>query len=324
MADRGVIAFLAKAIHIDEIFDVAQEGEGLLPGRYRIRNEGAALPLVTQKRYGRGSQDLAETVDQVHPTADFLEAIRTRGKLVTVIHKERVTYKAKRYPDCLLHLDEVTKLGNFLDIKADSAKSLEGFLGELGLEDWQKITKSYWELREEMGVSRFQLGVWQFHERFADYIMGVVSGTLTPIGFLCATLASGGSKVQMIIALASAGLCDGLSDAVAMSQTTQSGAVASSWKQITLFAKTMVGKVFIPLSFVPGVLFATENQTILLWTCALASSYLAVTALIQAIAQERAPLPSVARILAWGTGAVVTGMLLGRWIPELIQRIGGR
>lgn len=320
-AVSGLIAFLSKSHSSDEFYRIENHVAELEPGLYRIRDEGTDVPVVTVKHQGDGHNLFSQTIDFVSPTEEMLDVIRSNGKFVGVIEKSRVTYKANRHPGCLIHEDEVIGLGKFYDVKADSTNALDGFVTELGLASSKEIQHSYFEQKQEAGVSKFQLKVWKFHKEFEDYIIGVVSGTLTPLGFLSATVASGGSKSAMIIALLSAGLCDGLSDSVAASQSTQSGSRASPMDQAKMFAKTLLGKVAIPLTFVPMVMGAETNTAITYMSCTWAAALLAATAGVQAIAHERSVPASIGRILGWGTAAVGIGTTLGNFIPPLLENI---
>ncbi len=321
LANQGKIAYLSKSAPIDEFYEVSAAIPNVEAGTYRIRDEGAESPSVTVKKRGDGHAQLTETIDYIDPEEGMVDTIRSHGKLIGVVVKSRTTYKAKNHTDCLIHGDEVEGLGRFFDLKADSIESLDAFQNELGLSTEQEISPSYFEQRQEAGMSSRQLSVWKFHRQFEDYIMGVVSGTLTPIGFLSATVASGGSKSAMIIALLSAGLCDGLSDSVANSQSTQSGSRASVMDQAKLFAKTLTGKVAVPLTFVPMVLAAGSNTTITVVSSLWAAALLAGTASVQAIAHERSVPKAVGQILAWGGAAVGIGTALGNIVPPILERL---
>ena len=323
LANQGIISFLSKVSHCDEIYEVSQPGERLAAGVYRIRDEGAGKPVVTVKRHGNSRGEFAETIDFIDPDPAMINMIRGSGKLIAVIEKTRTTYKSKHFPDCLIHSDQVEKLGRFFDLKADSLQSMEKFVEELGLGSSPDVGRSYLDLKIEAGISRRQLAIWRFHERFKDYIQGVVSGTLTPLGFLTATVASGGSKTAMIVALASAGISDGLSDAVAASQTTQSNSKASSLAQAAMFGKTMLGKIVIPVTFVPIVLGGESRFVITALSAAWAALLLSGTASIQALAHERSIGPAVARLVSWGAAAVAVGTALGNAIPALLSGIVG-
>lgn len=320
-AKNGLIAFLSKSNSSDEFYRIENAATGLSPGLYRIRDEGTDVPVVTVKHQGDGHGIFSQTIDCISPDEEMLDAIRSNGEFVGVVEKTRVTYKANRHPGCLIHEDEVLGLGKFYDVKADTIEALEGFITGLGLSNSSEIKRSYFEQKQEAGVSKFQLKVWKFHKEFEDYIIGVVSGTLTPLGFLSATVASGGSKSAMIVALLSAGLCDGLSDSVAASQSTQSGSRASPMDQAKMFAKTLLGKVAVPLTFVPMVMGAETNSAITYMSCTWAAALLSATAAVQAIAHERSLPASVGRILGWGSAAVGIGTALGNFIPPLLENL---
>ncbi len=324
LANRGVLAFLLKSHHTDQYYLLEQSKASLPPALYRIREENGTEPLLTIKKHASGPGLAAETIDVVRPDPIVIEALREHGKLVAVIEKDRETYKSKEIANCLFHRDTVRGLGKFLDVKADSADTMEAFVKSLGLDTAPVIQQNYRALKEAAGIDPRQLKVWQFHEKFKGYIMGVVSGTLTPLGFLSATLASQQSRTAMVIALLSVGLCDGMSDAVASSQATQSGSKASGKDQLQAFLKTMAGKIAIPLTFVPITLLANSNTTIFACSAAWAAALLAATAAIQAVANERKLMPAVGKLLSWGAATTAAGTLVGNYVPKILSALAGR
>ena len=318
-----ILSFLSKTTQRDEYYYIQESSFNIDKGLYRIRQEGSQSPLVTIKVQGDGQTKLSATIDIVNPDHNLIENLRKIGELVAVVEKDRNTYKSRQLPNCLLHFDSVRGLGNFLDVKADSSEVLETFISQLGLKSIVPIKQSYLAMKEQNGLDPLQLKVWKFHQRFQDYIMGVVSGTLTPLGFLSATIASGQSRSAMVVALMSAGFCDGISDSVANSQTTQSESRASSGKQIATFLKTMAGKVAIPFTFIPIVFCSTSNITTVALSLCWASLLLGTTATIQAIANERQVFPAVRRILAWGVGASAIGTIVGQVVEKVLGKLLG-
>lgn len=321
LAQSSVISFLSKTAQTDEYYILDKPCSDLAAGLYRVRVESGAEPLLTIKKHGDGLSHPAETVDLVKPAEALILSLRNSAQLVAVVEKTRVTYKSRQIGNCLLHQDSVRGLGDFLDLKADTQELMDKFLISLGLDKEVPLNMSYRNMKNAKGIDPTQLKVWKFHEKFKDYIMGVVSGTLTPLGFLSATLASQQSKTAMIIALFSAGICDGMSDAVASSQTTQSDSAASTAQQVRAFFKTMAGKAIIPMTFVPIVLGTSSNLKILGLSVAWASVLLATTAAIQAVANENPIAKAVKRILFWGAGTTAAGVLLGSYVPKILERL---
>ncbi len=320
LADNGVVAFLSKVHQMDELYEVPT-GTPIAGGTYRIRDEGASAPFVTLKRHGDGHSDYSETIDIVDPEEGFVGKIRKYGKLIAVIEKTRATYKSKEHENCLIHCDAVNGLGYFFDVKADTPQAMDSFTEALGLSSSTHVGMSYLEMKQEQGISDRQLSVWKFHQRFQDYVLGVVSGTLTPLSFLTATAATGASDEMLVVSLAVAGIGDGISDAVAASQTVQSKSGATTVEQFQVFAKTMLGKAVIPLTFLPSVL-ATSSELATIGTAAGWSLVLlASTATIQAIAHDRPVLPAIGRLAGFGGLAVGAGVAIGEVVPWLIGNI---
>ncbi len=321
LSDQGQIAPLSKSDQTDEMYDIPAGIEGLTPGMYRIRTEGEAPPFITLKKHGNGRESFTETIDLIHPDEGLVDKIRNHGRLCAVIEKSRVTYKSRIIPNCLIHTDEVKGLGKFIDVKGDTSETLQRFIEALGLPDRLEINRSYLALTKEAGISELQLKAWKFHQRFQDYILGVVSGCLTPMGFLSATLVSGQTKTWMVTALLSCGFCDGTSDAVAAAQTTQSGSRATMREQALMFGKTLLGKVIIPSTFVPFVIGFDKPLAIGAATSLWAATLLSLTAAVQALANRRSPLQAIGKLLFWGACAVGIGSTLGKVVPELLPPI---
>jgi hypothetical protein len=148
---------------------------------------------------------------------------------------------------------------------------------------------------------------------------GVVSGTLTPLGFLSATLASTPSKSALVVALLSAGVSDGLSDVAAGAQANQSESRVSPLSQTSIFMKTLAAKCLIPCSFIPVVLALESNVAIAAVTAGIAAVLLASTATVQALARERPVLPAVAKLLGWGAAVSLVGTGIGAAVPEVFR-----
>lgn len=321
LSDSKVIAPLSKTRHRDELYEVP-EGHAIEPGIYRIRDEGAPKPFVTVKRHGDGRTIYSETIDIMAPTDELLGDIRKHGTLLAVIKKERVTHKSKNEPNCLIHHDRVEHLGEFFDVKADTAESMERFVKALGLNPQTEVNKTYYEMRKERGISNFQLAVWKFHERFEDYVIGVVGGTLTPLNFLAGFSAAGASDGAILVAIALAAFGDGAADAVATSQAEQSQAGATTKNQAAKIAKTLVGKAVVPLTFVPIVIGASSEIATIGLSLAWSAVVLSATAAIQKIASEEAILPAVGRLLAFSAGGVGVGVTAGKLVPWIAQMFG--
>lgn len=323
LAREGVLAFLAPATHIDEFYRLSEARGDLGAGLYRIRQDGSGTLLLTLKRDGSGSNVASETIDHINPSDEFLSAIRKNGKLVAVVEKDRQTYKSMNHPQCFIHVDSVREMGDFIDIKADHPRELKAFLKELGLSEAPAIGRQYVDLRIEQGISPLQLQMWKIQQIFSDYILGVVSGTLTPLGLLTVTAAMGGSKTQQMISLLSVGLCDGLSDATAAGQATQSHSRASFFEQVSMFLKTMAGKVAIPITFIPVVLL-TEGavQTCTAATC-WGAALLATTASIQALANGKNVAREISRSVSFGLGSVALGFSLAQVLPPALAWLLG-
>jgi adenylate cyclase class IV len=314
------ICFLSKSKHTDEYYRIDTTVAGLAPGLYRVRDEGAPTPLVTVKKQGDGRTAFSETIDIVHPDGSFLDRLLQHGRLTAVVEKTRVTYQSKSSPNSLLHVDEVDGMGAFYDLKGDTVEALDAFVSRLGLAEAPVISESYLQMRERLGISQTQLAVWQFHKKFQDYVLGLVSGTLTPLGFLSAMVASGGTRTMLVLSLLSAGLCDGLSDSVAASQTTQSEGKATLGDQVGAFLKTMSGKIAIPLTFLPVVLATSDPITTAVAASIWGATVLTGIATVQALAHSRRVLPAVAKLPSWGAAAVTAGTALGQFIPGLVAR----
>ena len=222
-----------------------------------------------------------------------------------------------------MHHDAVAGLGTFLDLKAPSEVVLTLLVQDLGLESFALIQESYVDLALRQGLSPTRLAAWRFQQSFSDYILGVVSGTLTPVGLLSVTAIAGGSQVNQIMALLSAGLCDGLSDSVAAAQATQSDSRASWSRQLGMFCKTMAGKVVIPLTFIPSVLLSDGPVQ----TCALAalwgSTLLAGTATVQALAHGKSVAKEVSKSVGFGLTAISIGATAGQVLPPVLTEVLG-
>lgn len=318
---QGKIAFLSKAVHIDEIYILHENYPDLPAGQYRIRNAGSERPFVTLKRHGDGNERVSETIDMVDPADSTLQILRSEGELLAVIEKYRLTYQSKLRPQCLLHSDYVPSLGRFYDVKADKQEHLAAFLSDIGLSAAVPLTQSYLQMKQAKGISSVQLSVWQFQQKFSDYILGVVSGTLTPLGFLTTAIAGGGAKPAMIVALLTAGFCDGLSDSVAAGQATQSSSNSKWFEQLSMFFKTMAGKVVIPCTFMPIVVLANGALSTAIYSSLWAGTLLAATATVQSVAHERRVLPAVGRLLAFGGTAVGVGALIGKGVLPILEKL---
>jgi adenylate cyclase class IV len=323
LARLNVLAFLAPATHVDEFYRISEKQADLGAGLYRIRQSGPGTILLTLKHNGSLSNVASETIDHINPSEELLSAIRKNGELVAVVEKDRLSYKSMNHQQCFLHVDSVQGIGDFLDVKADHPRELEGFLKELGLSKVPAIGQQYVDLRIEQGISPLQLRMWKFQRIFSDYILGVVSGTLTPLGLLTVTATMGGSQTAQMISLLSVGLCDGLADATAAGQATQSHSRASVFEQVSMFFKTMAGKVAIPITFIPVVLL-TEGPV---QTCAAATCWgtalLATTASIQALAHGKNVVREVARSVAFGLGSVALGFSLAQVLPPTLEWLLG-
>ena len=321
LIDSGKIAYLTKAVHVDEIY-VLRGKHGELPaGQYRIRDAGSDRPFVTLKKQGDSLAHASETIDMVDPSDATLATIRQQGELLAVIEKYRQTYQSKLRPQCLLHSDFIPGLGQFYDVKADKLEHLSNFLADLGLSQASPIAKSYLMMKQEKGISPVQLRIWQFHQKFEDYIQGVVSGTLTPLGFLTTAIASGGAKPTMIVALLTAGILDGLSDSVAAAQTTQSASNSKWLDQATMFTKTMAGKIAMPCTFIPIVVAVPQPLHIAIVSSLWAAGLLAATATVQSVANEKRALPDVARLLLFSGASVTLGTVLGKVVLPALEKL---
>lgn len=320
-ARAGVIDYLGMTSEQDEFFDL-REGIGQLPaGVYRIRMIESGTCVLTHKTPPRQAGGQATTVDFVDPGEEMLASVRTNGELIAVVRKERKTYASRTHSFCHLHVDVVDGLGTFIDVKASTEIDLARFESDLGLSRANAISESYLDLARQKGQTPLQLKMWRLQQTFSDYILGVVSGTLTPLGFLTVTALSGGTPAQQIISLLSAGVCDGISDSVAAGQATQSDSRASWTQQIAMFSKTMAGKVLIPITFIPTVVVASSATQ----TCALATgwalSLLASTSAIQAIANGKSVAREVSKSAGFGLAAASVGAVLGQTLPPVLSKL---
>jgi adenylate cyclase class IV len=324
LAANNKIEFLGTAREVDEFYEVPEGIEALAAGTYRVRETGSASTVLTQKTHTTcPSGAAALTHDIVNPPDELLAQVRDRGRLLGVVEKDRHTYRSTTFPGCLVHHDAVAGLGTFLDLKAPSEVVLTLLVQDLGLESFALIQESYVDLALRQGLSPTRLAAWRFQQSFSDYILGVVSGTLTPVGLLSVTAIAGGSQVNQIMALLSAGLCDGLSDSVAAAQATQSDSRASWSRQLGMFCKTMAGKVVIPLTFIPSVLLSDGPVQ----TCALAalwgSTLLAGTATVQALAHGKSVAKEVSKSVGFGLTAISIGATAGQVLPPVLTEVLG-
>ncbi len=315
------IAFLTKAVHADRLYQVNDPPPGYPPGQYRIRNSGSERPFLTLKAQGDGTNRASDVVDIVEPADAVLEHIHRHGQLLAIIEKFRKTYHSKNHPQCLLHIDEVTGLGAFYDVKADRPEHLQAFLHEIGLGTSTPIAKSYLQMLQEQGISKLFLKVWPIHETVKDYVQGVLSGALTSGGFLIFTTTAGGSKGLMLASLLTAGLVDGTSDSVAAGQATQSESGSTGWDRFSKFGKTFAGKFAIPCTYIPIVLSCHEALSTSVSAGIWAATLVTATTAVQSIARAKPLAKEIATVLGYSIASIGAGTLIGKFGVPLLERL---
>jgi adenylate cyclase class IV len=318
---EGKIAFLGKAVHTDELYRIEQDLPGLPAGQYRIRNVKTERPFLTRKSNGDGINQPTETIDIIDPPDALLDTIRKNGEFLAVIVKFRRTYQSKTHPQCLLHIDTIPGLGDFYDLKGDKRGHLDSFVSEVGLGQATPLLDTYLSMKAAQGISPAQLRIWQVQQKMQDYVMGIVSGTLTPLGFIIGTAASGAPKSITLLNLMLAAFSDGWSDAVGEAQTTQSESNSKWSEQVTMFFKTMAAKVVLPSTYLPIVIFANQGLQVSLFSSLWAAAVLGSVATIQAVAAERPVKWRVGRSLLFGGGAVLLGYLIGEFGAPLLSQL---
>ncbi len=234
--------------------------------------------------------------------------LRESGVRVQVC-KSRTTI---RLADVVVRLDEVEHLGSFVEISAADEQSLEKAIGDLGLAGHPLIREGYQELMAARELPRWLRAVLRAHDRIGELTFGITSGILTTVGVLVGVNSATSSRLSVVAAVVAIAVADSCSDAFGIYLSKASERGASHRQALRLALGTLLGKAFLPVTFL-GPLLALPLGLAVWVNLAWAALVLTLLSAEQAVVEQRPILPRVARNLGL-TVLIVGNSALAGWL----------
>ena len=272
----------------------------------RVRVEGGERLLFTYRGVSRGKGHMA-----THAIIDDarLHALKQDHVRVLTVHKRRIVYL---YKDIVINLDEVERLGSFIELNLKCDKDLRvarPLLKRTGLVERDALPLTYFELalRNFPAHERLLAAV---HARFGTYAFGISSAVLTTLGIIVGLNAATASRTAVIAGIVGVAVADSCSDAFGMYAAKRSERGVSARAALRGALSTLLGKALFTFSFIIPFLFLPFTPALvasLVWGAVLLAFVNVQIAFVQ-----QSPIPrTVARNLLFALLVVVLSYYAG-------------
>jgi hypothetical protein len=221
-----------------------------------------------------------------------------------------------RFGAAVIRLDEVEHLGQFVEISAADEGGLAAVLEKLGIERSALIRQSYLDLMIARALPRWVQLVLRFHEKVGELAFGITSGILTTIGVLVGVNTATADRLSVIAAVVAIAVADSCSDAFGMYMARVSERGAAPNRALRHALGTLVGKAFLPLTFLVPLLVLPLGAAVLV-NLAWGALALAVLSAEQAVVEQSSVGRRVARNLGLALIIVANSALAGSLVAGL-------
>jgi predicted adenylyl cyclase CyaB len=280
----------------------------------RIREESGQCTL-THKQDDVGATARVKGVSSRFLTeAEARRLIREHGIRVQVCKKRTWV----RLGTTVIRFDEVEHLGKFIEISAADEASLLEVLAKVGIDRNRLIRQSYLDLMIAKSLPRWVQLVLQFHENVGELAFGITSGILTTIGVLVGVNSATADRLSVVAAVVAIAVADSCSDAFGMYMAKMSERSAAPKQALRHALGTLVGKAFLPLTFLVPLLVLPLGVAVWL-DLAWGALALALLSAEQAVVEQRAIARRIARNLGLALVIIAASALAGRLVERLIQ-----
>ncbi|MFT4261605.1 MAG: CYTH domain-containing protein [Candidatus Woesearchaeota archaeon] len=305
--------FVQKLKHVsesDELIRIRKEGgEDFLFTYFKNNN------LKDEDNYEYGSIRKYKSVVKPIDENELLLLKKSYSDVVSV-NKKRTMFLLG---SILINVDEVEKLGNFIEFKVQSEKDSKlifDLVSKLGLNKKDVIRKSYFEL-SLVNLRPIQRLALRVHEKLGGFSFGISSAVLTTLGIIVGLNSATDSFIAVIGGIASVAVADSLSDSMGMYAEKMSQRGTSKSMAFKSSLNVFLGKLIFTLSFIiPFLLFDMNTAMIIsvIWGAFLLSFVNAQIAFIQ----ETSILKQISTNLSFAVVIIFVSHIVGLIIVSLL------